>query len=340
MKSYSGHIFRGLLGAIAIISAGYIITTATGHRRVLVKTASAQQLFPESVVQRINQGDCKIISPQTQPVKVPRYRTAGSNIMIPVNINGTQYPARIDTGLGYCQVSVAANLIDQQYLRFSPMGDIWTNLSGGICYLPVLRIGDMQIVNPQCSYFDQQWEKQTLGMTIQQENYIAIGLDLLRKFKYVKFDNINRNVEFGLHNSFDANNSLQRYRFVIENDSFAQMRMFVFIPIQDRLTKIPFDTCGGNGLKLSQSTWQALRNSLNVIDFHSDTIVSAQFGQMNCKKAVVGKLSIGHVNINSAEVVIIPSDGSYLGNLLPMDCFNNRVVVLDFENGWLYVSNN
>jgi hypothetical protein len=342
MKSYSGHIFRGLLGAIAIIAAGYIITTATGHKRVLVKTASAETLFPESAVEgRIEQGQCKIICPEIGLVKVQRYRASGANVMVPVNINGTEYPARIDTGLGYCQVSVGANLIDEQFLRFSPMGNVWKNLTGGICYLPVLRIGAMQVVNPQCSYFDQQWETQRLGVTVEQENYIAVGLGLLEKFKYVKFDNARREVEFGLDSGFDADvGSWQRHRFVIEADGFGQKRLFVFIPIEGQLTKIMFDSCGGEGLKLSQGSWNRLRQSLNIVDFKSDAIVSAQFGAVGCKKAKVEKLNIGGVSINNAEIMIMPSGGGFIGDLLPMDCFGDRAVVLDFENRLFYVSDN
>ena len=334
----SGYIFRGTLGTLAVIAVIYFVASATGLRENIISSVTAAEISPENIAFRpYSMIQPEIISP-SEITTVKTCNPAGSNIIITCDVAGAPVPARIDTGLGFADICVSSNLMTRLGLKFYPLNEVWTGITGGICYLNNIKIAGLQIDTPRTAYIDQHRETQLWGMTIEQDYQLSIGLGILKKFSYVKFDNASGQVEFGLKDQFEpSGGTWQKFPLRIGNDRYLQRRIFVDVPVEGVVCEMVFDTCGGDGLKVSKGLLESIGLEDSNYSINAGYVNSTQFGMIGCDEITMPTLSIAGRDVKDAKVFIMPDDVRYFDNILPMSVFSDTVVVIDFQNGLLWL---
>ncbi len=334
----SGYIFRGTLGMLAVIAVIYFVASATGLREDIVASATAAEISPENITFRPYEMIQPEITGHSEITTIKTCNRAGSNIIITCDVAGVPVPARIDTGLGFADICVSTNLMTRLGLKFYPLNEIWTGITGGICYLENIKIEGLQIDTPRTAYIDQHRETQIWGMTIEQDYQLSIGLGILEKFSYVKFDNSVGQIEFGLKDQFEPSDGMwQKFPLRIGNDRYLQRRIFVDVPVDGVDCEMVFDTCGGDGLKVSKGLWESIGLEGSNYSKNAGYVNSTQFGTIGCDEITVPIISIAGRDVKDAKVFVMPDDVRYFDNILPMSVFSDTAVVIDFQSRLLWV---
>jgi predicted aspartyl protease len=212
-----------------------------------------------------------------------------------------------------------------------------------LCHLPELQIEDIKLVDWPTFYLKPNQVSLDI-LPVQKKDPIIIGLPLLRKFKYIQFDNVNRQVEFSLDESFQPQRLQfwQQYPLTIEEDFHGNAFLFVEIPVNGQLLQLQVDTGSGKALALSRQIWQKISQNLQPKKLTKAKDIYPYIGTLPCSKAIIPKLEIGTNIVEDAEVSIFPDDSPLLeedSGLLGMQYFQNTVLVLDFENNLLWLKN-
>jgi hypothetical protein len=251
--------------------------------------------------------------------------------------NGKVYSIWLDTGdPGY--VLTNSLTILENNLAIYPLGKQgWSSAYAGLCYLSSLELGQAIITDPPCRYLHLQWEVRLLGLPIWQQKGALVGLGLMRDFGYIVFDNISKEVELAPTGQFipEKPQRWESYSFEIENG-----RLVVSMPVEDRNSRITFDTCGRYGMVVGLDMWMKLPEATRAsAKIKESKFFSGFLGQLSCRKATVRRLKIGSLALTNAEIVILPEDSPYLttGYSISMKYFKNHVVVLDFDQGLMWV---
>jgi hypothetical protein len=167
-------------------------------------------------------------------------------------------------------------------------------------------------------------------------------------FKYVAFDNINREVEFSTTQDFPAQEQApwSRYPFSIEADSQGNPRLFVEMPIGGQKMNLIFDTGCEAALLTSERTWTQTQKRLpNVKRSFKTVYFPYAGGKVRSRTVIVRKLPLDNQTVKNAHVCILPNDASIIKTmgsqegLLGMQCFADTTVALDFEQNVMWVKN-
>ncbi len=251
--------------------------------------------------------------------------------------NGKVYSIWLDTGdAGY--VLTNSLTILENNLAIYPLGkQSWSSAYAGICYLPSLQLGEAIITNPPCRYLHLQWELRFLGLPVWQQKGALVGLGLMREFKYIVFDNMKKEATFALTGPFvpEKPQRWESYSFEIENG-----RLMVNMPVEDRKSRIMFDTCGRYGMVVALDMWRKLPEEIRAsAKIKKGKFFSGFLGQLPCRKATVRSLKIGSSVLTNAEIIILPEDSPYIstGCSVSMKYFKNNVVVLDFDQSLVWI---
>ena len=257
--------------------------------------------------------------------------------------NGTKYPIILDTG---CSVACMVN--DLHVIKNKmPIYPLGTNpvysAEMGLCRLPELRIGKMSLTNLLSMYIEKRNSIQTFGVSIAYDDSILVGLDVLRSFRYILFDNINKEVEFSAKETFapDESELWASYPFSIKEKTKSSSAIFVEIPVASEPMELMLDTGWGGELVLNEQNWEKLSRRISKVRLRKDNCAFAFLPEMACKKTIVKKLDIGHIKIKSAKIEVLPDDNPLkLRALLGMYCFRNTIMVLDFERNLMWIKKN
>ena len=256
--------------------------------------------------------------------------------------SGKKYPVVIDTGASPALFVNDIHILENK-LAIRPLGVSGNNSSGwGICHLPELRIGKVTLANWPCFYREQHTEVQLFGLSVSRDKPIIVGLPALKRFKYIAFDSINKEVEFSLEKPFecDRHDLWTRYSFVIEEYLGGNAFLFVKIPIAGEETELQLDTGCGRGLAINEELWEKIRRRIQNTTLIKGKDLYPYIGWLACKRGIIPKLDVGARTLMNANISVFPNDSPLVDQcqgLLGMQCFRNTVMVLDFERNSMWV---
>lgn len=213
-------------------------------------------------------------------------------------------------------------------------------LPRGLCLVPKLQIGPIIFENILASYSDFQLQDQIFGIPFLGTSKVLLGLDLLKLFKYVSFDNLNKEVVLSAA-TFDPGKTgeWQPFSFSLKKKEHGTALM-VRLPIEDRKYELIFDSGAGTGLILKDRNWQLLRNDLEHITFtHSNFWIEDYGGKYLCRKGNAKRLSIGNLTLTDIEILVISNENPLreCEGLIGLQFFKQQHIILDFERLLLWV---
>jgi hypothetical protein len=253
---------------------------------------------------------------------------------------GKEYRVLIDTGYPG-PLSVTGDIVLENCLPILPvpsMGKPWA----GLCVLPSLRIGDMNICNAPCEYEEEYWVVKGFARRAYKESRINMGLMALQGFNYILCDNGTQEVEFSPPGtSFQPEDwdAWSRYRMLIEPDEQNVPRLVVDIPIGGEVRHIMLDTGSSFQLLVSSTVWETLSKTLDTGEPKAVQCALWGYRPVQCQRFNARELPVGNKTIKNAEAVVLP-DGWRTGAhfaMLGVGCFENDIIVLDFGRGFLWV---
>lgn len=249
-----------------------------------------------------------------------------------------QYPVCIDTGYAGI-VLVTDSIVKDARLGFYPkqIGDGFA----GLCHLCQLKIGDITFVHPPCISRSGHYEKKPIGEEAQVAHEILLGLGMLKSFKYIILDTPVGQVEFSVQDSFDPNDPdlWRNFPMTIETPRRNNDILFVTIPINGKDCKVHFDTGATCGIFVTTSYWQEFLKPLNHRGPKSTRLRKFD-GLKRADYYTVKELEFAGYVISNADVIIGLSNEKIFKNrkiMVGMGFFQGRVLVLDFENGLLWL---
>jgi hypothetical protein len=263
--------------------------------------------------------------------------------------NGKTYPICIDSGCAGAELLINPHIVRKNHLEtlFSPPQGYSQEIPlsegceyGGLCYLPNLKIGMLKIQNPCGVFVPWRMEWHVLGIPIWKDKTILMGISLMSRFRYLHFDNVNKQLEFSCHHSFQPGDPNQWTAFPLNPGP--GKRAMVDIPIEGITCKVEFDT-GGRGIILMPRMWESIRTNLDISKPKKSKFLSHQYGYLPCNKTTAKELTLGNITIRNAQIIILPFDTPYLSQELPGSIsiweFKDTSVVLDFEHRLMWVKN-
>jgi hypothetical protein len=246
---------------------------------------------------------------------------------------------RIDTGCPVlCMLSY--NVVKENNLSiYSIEGQ---SPSGGICYLPYLHLGEATIRDIPCLYLNRQWELQFFGIPVNKIKLVLFGLQLMKEFRYILFDNVRGELTLSAKQSFTPmqDNHWLQYPFKIEeNIKNRNIRLIVDLPIEENTYRIALDTGADAGLIVDTRFFDRLPESMTATgEKQNFKLAIYPEGWLDCKKMVVPELNFCHRKIKNAQVIVLPDDtADKYTNFVGMQYFKDTVFVLDFESELLWV---
>ena len=262
--------------------------------------------------------------------------------------NGKEYLLFIDSGFTGADIILNDLVVKQNDIeifygnnknnaQFTPR--IKTKAKYGVCFLPSLKIGELNIQRPFCIYYPWHREFQLLGIPLWQNEIIFFGVSMMSQFKYIYFDNIKMQLEFSYNQSFLPEDLQQwdSYPFTMKNREGGIM---VAIPMAGETTDIFFDT-GGKSIVVRPDMWEKIHKRTITTKPKQSKFLSHQYGYLPCQKAIAKNLSIGNAVIKNAEIIILSEDSPYLSKDVPgylsIWTFKHTSVVLDFEHKLMWV---
>jgi len=215
--------------------------------------------------------------------------------------NGRKYPVILDTGTSIALFVNDIHIVENK-LAIYPLKSLNGDSVGwGMCHLPELHIGQVTLANWPCFYREQHTEVQLLGLPLAKGKALIAGLAALRRFKYISFDSINKEVELSLERLFkpDHSDSWMKYSFVIEEDSGGNTFLFVKFPIAGEETELQLDTGSGKGLAIAEEFWEKMRDKIQHVRLKKGRDLYPYIGWLACKQGIIPELEVG--NIHSKE---------------------------------------
>jgi len=256
--------------------------------------------------------------------------------------NGNSYPVVLDTGasppLFVNDIHIVENNLPVRPFRTSPRDPV----GRGMCQLPELRIGPIVIAEWPCFYREQHFERRFLGLAGSKDKTIIAGLGVLRAFKYVAFDGINKEAEFSLDRVFEPAdaNAWASYPLQVEEGWQDNAYLFVIVPVAGREIRVQLDTGSGRGLAISRRCWQELSKRIPNTKLHRGKDLYPYIGWVNCRRGVIRELEVGNRTIENAMVSVFPDDSplaEQCNGLLGMQYFEDAIMVLDFERNLMWI---
>jgi hypothetical protein len=286
-------------------------------------------------------GDTK----QRDPFRIKYHSSHSANRWMAVEGrlgNGREYPVVLDTGASIALFVNDVHIMENQ-LAIYPLKSN-DSVGWGRCYLPELNIGQVTLANWPCFYREQHTEVQLLGLPLAKGKAIIAGLAALRRFKYIAFDSVRKEVEFSLGQAFKlAQLDLwTQYSFAIEEDLGGNVFLFVKIPIAGEEIELQLDTGSGRGLAIAEELWERMRKRIHYIKLRKGRDLYPYIGWLACKQGVAPKLEVGNRTLENAMISVFPNDSPIVdqcSGLLGMQYFQDTTVALDFERNLMWVKN-
>jgi len=255
---------------------------------------------------------------------------------------GNRYAALLDTGYSGA-VYVNDLVVRESDLAVFPLGNhSETGCATGCCEIPVMKLGAAEIHNPRCVYDQRHWQLRVLGLPLYRRKMVLLGLDLMRHFAYILFNNAQREVVFSPFDSFDPGDGAAwvSHPFALERVD-GELRLMTDISIGRGDVHVEFDTGGGKpGLLLRQDTWQKISADAGARGGSKKLQQSYQYGWNWCRQYVLPNVQLGPLTLKDIKTNVLPDDsrlGQDYEGILSLHCFRKTAVVLDFKKSLLWM---
>jgi hypothetical protein len=241
--------------------------------------------------------------------------------------NGRKYPVVVDTGasqpLLVKQVHVRENNLRVQSLK----GSDADRKKISLCYLPELDLDSIRLVDWPCLSV----KTQSLGFGVR-DDYVIMGLPLIREFKYVVFDNILGQI--------DESSSWTQFPIWLEEDFGGNVFLFAKMLIGEQEMELQLDTGSGRGLAISEEFWEQMPDNVKQEKLKRGKELYPYIGNLSCRRGVAKNLAIGDKTVHDVPVSVFADDSPLVedcGGLMGMELFRDATIVLDFENELMWV---
>ncbi len=270
-----------------------------------------------------------------------QFRLTG-RVFVPIDISGCRRSAIVDTGFSG-HVYMNDLMVESCQLAVFPLGmNPATGSAIGLCNIPALRLGPVVVAHPPCMYEQMQWQFRVLGLPLYRQKTILLGLDLLRPFSHVLFDNTRHTIVFDPRGAFepDTPSDWLRLPFAMEKVD-GNLRMMMDFPIGREKVHVEFDTGGARpGLTVRAAAWQRIASAVHTRATGAGHCQSYQFGPLRCRKYTLPALPLGRLAVKDAAVDVLPDNTPLLkgmDGILSLDYFRTTQVVMDFRNKLLWI---
>ncbi len=256
--------------------------------------------------------------------------------------NGRAYPVILDTGAS-AAIFVNDIHLRENKLAFYPFQkNNGESANWGICDLDELCIGQMSLTGWPCYYQQRHTEVRLFGLPIFKDKTIVVGLPILRQFKYIEFDNVNGEVYFSLDSFVEqqGSNSWAQYSFVIEEDMQGNAFLLVNLPITGEEAKLQLDTGNNEGLTVGTKLWSRMNKKIQDVTLIEGKALYPYIGRLTCKQGTIAKIEVGNRTVKNLKLSVFPDNSPIIEGsqgLLGMQCFQDTVMVLDFEKNLIWV---
>jgi len=257
-----------------------------------------------------------------------------------------KYPVILDTGASQSIIVEEAHVSAHNLPIYSKDNDIInsTGKSFGLCYLPELNIGEITLSNLPGLYLKRKNSFNLLELLAPRKKVVIVGLQTLMKFKYILFDNPQKEVELSKEHLFrpKERNLWTRYSFEIERDLGGNAFLFITVPIAGEEITLQLDTGNGRSLAIKEELWGKLSDSLGYIKLAKDKDLYPYIGNLVCKRGIIPQVKVGDLTVRDAKISVFPDDSPLVEDcegLLGMQCFQDTTIVLDFERNLMWVKN-
>ena len=282
---------------------------------------------------------------QADPCRIKYHSSYSANRWMAVEGklgNGGKYPVVLDTGASIALFVNDIHILENKLAICPLKSNNGDSVGWGRCHLPKLHLGQVTLVNWPCFYREQHTEVQLLGLPLARGKAVIAGLAALRRFKYIAFDSVTKEVEFSLEKVFESgqSDSWAQYSLLIEEDLGGNVFLFVKIPIGGQETELQLDTGSGRGLAIAEELWVRMRDKIQHVKLRKGRDLYPYIGSLACKRAVVPELQVGDRTVKNAKISVFPNDSPLVeqcAGLLGMQYFQDTVMVLDFERNLMWV---
>jgi hypothetical protein len=292
----------------------------------------------------------KIIANQSCIIKYHKMSSTSGNIVVEgkLGISNESYPVVLDTGASQ-PIIVNNSFVKQNRLPVYNIGSHSSDINSnklGLCKLPELNIGGIILADWSGIYLKSYAALSFFGIPIATSSYnndnIILGLPLLREFKYIKLDNLNKETELSYSKSFVPSSEYQwkRYSISIEEDFHSNVYLFVRITIEGEEVELQIDTGSGRGLAIGERLWSQVGKKINSVILEKGKDYYPYIGNLSCKKGIIPKMEFGSMNIRNAEISVFNDNNPLLNEcdgLIGMQYFLNKVIILDFEHELMWL---
>jgi hypothetical protein len=175
-----------------------------------------------------------------------------------------------------------------------------------------------------------------------KDDFMIVGLPVLREFKYVAFDNVAGQVEFSKEKVFEPDNtgSWKQFPIWVEEDFSGNAFLFVQITVGGQEMELQLDTGSGRGLAISEELWEQLPDQTRQIRLSRAKELYPYIGNLSCRRGEISELEFGGSVIKNVPVSVFADDSPLVedcGGMMGMQLFRNTIMVLDFENELMWV---
>jgi hypothetical protein len=250
---------------------------------------------------------------------------------------GNKYPVVVDTGasqpLIVKDVHVRQNKLKVRSLKTAgPDGR-----KVGLCYLPELDLASVKLIDWPCL----ELKSASMGLGVR-DDFMIVGLPVIREFKYVVFDNVAGQVEFSKDRAFEPGNanSWKQFPIWVEEDFSGNAFLFVQITVGGQEMELQLDTGSGRGLAISQELWEQLPADVRQVRLSRAKELYPYIGNLSCRRGEIREMELGGSNIHDVPVSVFADDSPLVedcGGLMGMQLFSDTIMVLDFENELMWV---
>ncbi len=282
-------------------------------------------------------------APQTFAIKYDalQFRLTG-RVFVPLEISGCKRSAIVDTGFSG-HVYVNDLMAESCKLAVFPLStNPPTGSAIGLCDIPTLRLGPMVMAHPPCLYEQMQWQFKVLGIPLYRHKIVLLGLEFMRQFPYVLFDNTRHTMALSPQTAFapDQPSDWFRLPFALERVD-GNLRMMTDFPLGNGTVHVEFDTGGAKpGLTLREAAWQSVAPSVHARSIGPGTFHSYQYGSAPCREYSIRRLNVGRIELRDAAVDVLAETNPLMKDLdgiLSLDYFRATTVVLDFKKNLIWI---
>lgn len=306
---------------------------------------------PDGSLDFVRQISGRIVQKETCRAEYHKLYSTNHFIVVEGQIGKAEakYPIVLDTGASQPVFVKVGHVLDNR-LPIYPLENNKAGLNGhglGLCYLPELQIGNVTFADWPSFYLEQSGRRGLFGLAVtsngSEDNTVIVGLPVLREFRYIVFDSISKQVIFSSNESFEAKEPglWEKFPFSIEEDFHRNAFLLVEVSVAGEAIELQLDTGSGRGLAIGEQLWESLRQRMPDVKLNRGRELYPYIGLLPCRRGEIAELRIGQRAVRNAQISVFANDSPLLQGcqgLLGMQCFQNAVMVLDFERNLMWVS--